>query len=148
MFSEIIMAATDKIQHEGIVTSLSAQTLEVVISSHSACAACHAKSACGMSDTKQKIITVQRPAGEIKVGDKVMVYASTGNAAYSVVLAYVMPSVLIITAVFFLEKTGGNELYSAVISLILLAFYFFTLYLCRNKISKRIKFTIEKTGNY
>lgn len=142
------MADKERIQHEGIVKSVSAQTLEVLINSHSACSGCHAKGACGMSDMKQKIITTIRPAGDIRVGDKVMVYASVGNAFYSVLLAYIMPSILILAAIFFLEKSGSNELTAAVTSLILLIVYFFILYLCRNKISKKIKFTVEKTGNY
>lgn len=142
------MASSSKIQHEGIVTKVTPQTLEVMIQSHSACSACHAKGACGMADAKQKLITIDQVHGQFQVGDKVTVYASTNNAVYSVILAYVMPSILIIATIFFLEKSGSNELYAAISSLVLLAFYFFILYLFRNKISKKIKFTVEKNGNY
>lgn len=141
------MATQNKIQHEGIIKSISTQTLEVVINSHSACSSCHAKGACGMAEMKQKIITVTKPAGNFRPGDKVMVYASAGNAAYSVMLAYIMPSVLILVAIFCLEKSGSSELYAAVISLGLLVIYFFALYLFRNKISKRIKFTVTPIDN-
>ena len=99
-----------------------------------------------MADMKQKIIVAQRPDEEIQVGDKVIVYAAMGNAIYSVILAYVMPSILIIVTIFFLEKSGSNELYAALSSLILLAAYFFIIYLFRNKISKKITFTVEKTA--
>ena len=142
------MAASGKIQHEGIVTKITTQTLEVMIQTHSACSACHAKGACGMSEMKQKYITIDHPQGDFQVGDKVTVYANTNLAVYSVILAYVMPSVLIIVTIFFLERSGNNELYAAISSLILLALYFFILYLFRNKISKKIKFTVEKNGNY
>lgn len=142
------MAGKERVQHEGIVKSISAQTLEVLISSHSACSGCHAKGACGMADVKQKIITAPLPEEEIHVGDKVMVYASLGNAFYSVLLAYIMPSVLILAAIFFLEMSGSGELTAAISSLILLVLYFIILYLSRNKINKKIKFTVEKTGNY
>lgn len=142
------MAKRESVEHEGIIKSLSAQTLEVLISSHSACAECHAKGACGMSDVKQKVIEAQRPAGDFAVGDKVKVYASLNNAFYSVMLAYLLPSVLIISAIFFIEKSGYDELTAAVSSLILLALYFFVLYLCKGRISKKIKFTVEKIGNY
>lgn len=142
------MAGKDRVEHEGTVVSLSAQTLEVLISSHSACSGCHAKGACGMSEVKKKIITARRPGGDIRVGDKVMVYASMNNAFYSVLLAYIMPSILILAAIFFLEKSGSDELMAAVSSLVLLVFYFLIIYLCRNKISKKIRFTVEKIGNY
>lgn len=142
------MAEKERVQHEGIVKSISAQTLEVLINSHTACSGCHAKGACGISEMKQKIITTRRPAGEIRVGDKVMVHASMNNAFYSVLLAYVLPSVLILAGIFLLEKSGLDELLSAISSLILLTFYFLILYLFRNKISRKIKFTAEKTDNY
>lgn len=140
------MANKEKVEHEGIVKSISAQTLEVLINSHSACAGCHAKGACGMADMKQKSITVDRPEGDFHIGDKVMVYASMSNAFYSVFIAYVMPSLLILAAIFFLEKSGISELTAAIGSLTLLVMYFFILYLFRNKISKKISFTVEKTA--
>lgn len=138
------MTAKNSIWHEGIVREVKAQTIEVVIYSHSACSGCHAKGACGMSDTKQKIIIAERPAFEIKAGDRVIVYAAMGNAIYSVVLAYVIPSVLIISAIFFLVRSGVNELTAAITSLVFLTGYFWALYLFRNKIGKKIKFTVNK----
>ena len=44
------MGKSSRVQHEGIVKSISTQTLEVSIISHSACSGCHAKSACGIAD--------------------------------------------------------------------------------------------------
>lgn len=142
------MAGKEKVQHEGIVKSISEKTLEVLINSHSACSGCHAKGSCGMGDAKQKIITVPLPEQEFRVGEQVTVYASLGNAFYSVLLAYIIPSVLIIAAIFFLEIAGKSELTAAVCSLLLLTLYFLVLYLSRNKIKKKIKFTVEKTSNY
>ena len=55
------MGKSSRVQHEGIVKSISTQTLEVSIISHSACSGCHAKSACGIADMKEKVITAQRP---------------------------------------------------------------------------------------
>lgn len=98
------MGKSSRVQHEGIVKSISTQTLEVSIISHSACSGCHAKSACGIADMKEKVITAQRPREELRPGDKVIVYASVNNAFYSVLLAYIMPSILIIATIFFLEK--------------------------------------------
>ena len=142
------MEKKERVQHEGVIKSISTQTLEILIVSRSACAACHAKSACGIADMQQKTITVQRSEGEFHVGDQVMVYASMNHAVYSVILAYIIPSMLILAAIFLLERSGSDELQAAVISLIFLSGYFFILYLLRNKISKQIKFTIEKIDNY
>ncbi len=141
------MAKKERVQHEGVVVKVSTQTLEVLIQSHSACSACHAKGACSMADMKQKMIVTQKPDTDIQIGDKVMVYASMNHAFYSVLLAYILPSILILTAIFFLEKSGSEELTAAITSLILLAVYFFILYLFRNKISHKIRFTVEKSNS-
>ncbi len=138
------MTEKNSIWHEGIVRDVKAQTIEVVIYSHSACSACHAKGACGMSDIKQKVIIAERPAFEIKAGERVVVYAAMGNAVYSVVMAYIIPSILIVSAIFFLVRAGVSELTAAVASLVLLGGYFWALYLFRNKIGKKIKFTVSK----
>lgn len=142
------MAGKERVQHEGIVKSISDKTLEILIVSHSACSGCHAKGACGMDKATQKIISVPLSEEEFQVGDKVTVYASLGNAFYSVLLAYVVPSVLILASIFLLERSGSNELTAAVYSLLLLVLYFGFLYLLRHKINKKIRFTAEKTNNY
>lgn len=138
------MPTTNKVQHEGVVKSLSQKTIDIVIISHSACAECHAKSACGMADRKEKIITAQRPLEEIKPGDPVIIYATTRQATYSVILAYIMPSILLIAGILLMEKCGIGELYAAVYDLMLLAIYFFLLYFLRHKISRNITFTVER----
>ena len=60
------MGKSSRVQHEGIVKSISTQTLEVSIISHSACSGCHAKSASGIADMKEKVITAQRPREELR----------------------------------------------------------------------------------
>lgn len=142
------MAGKNSIWHEGIVRDVAAQTIEVVINSHSACSGCHAKGACGMSDTKQKTVIAERPGFEIKAGDRVTVYATMNNAIYSVALAYVVPSALIILAVFMLVRIGVSELGAACASLAIPAAYFLILYQFRNKIGNKIKFTVEKKDSH
>lgn len=138
------MTGSNRIWHEGVVKEVGAQTIEVAINNHSACSGCHAKGACGMSEVKQKMITATRPGFNITAGDKVIVYAAMGNAIYSVLLAYVIPSVVIVAGLFILLTAGLNEIIAAISSLGLIAAYFFILYLYRNRVGKKIKFTVEK----
>ena len=138
------MAGNNRIWHEGVVKQVAAQTIEVVINNHSACSGCHAKGACGMSDVKQKVIMAARPSFDVAAGDKVMVYAAMGNAVYSVFLAYIIPSVVIVAGLFLLLSAGLSEITAAISSLALIIIYFFILYLCRNRVGKKIRFTIEK----
>lgn len=141
------MAKKEMIQHEGVVVKVSPQELEVLIQSHSACSLCHAGKVCSMADMKQKTIVTERPHTDIRTGDRVIVYARVGHAFYSVFLAYIMPSILILAAIFLMEKSGSDELTAAIAGLVLLTAYFFVLYLSRNKISRRIKFTVEKCNS-
>ena len=69
------MGKSSRVQHEGIVKSISTQTLEVSIISHSACSGCHAKSACGIADMKEKVITAQRPRERLLLGITGLYYA-------------------------------------------------------------------------
>ncbi len=142
------MAKQDKIGHDGIVKKISEQTIEITIVSSSACSACHARGACGMSETQQKTITAVRPSFPVSVGERVTVYASLGNAVYSVVLAYILPTVILLTLLIIFVALGCNETASAGIALGGLVIYFLILYLYREKIGKKIKFTVEKKPEY
>lgn len=77
-----------------------------------------------------------------------MVSANLGNAFYSVLLAYVLPSILILVAIFLFTWWKNDELSAAIFALGITALYFFILYLLRNKIGKKIKFTVESISNY
>ncbi len=144
IFCNIEMAKKGKIGHEGVISKITAQTVEVTISSQSACAGCHAHSVCSAADAKEKKITAQHPGFDISIGEKVMVMASKGNAAYSVVLAYLVPVILILAAIFLLQNAGIDETWAAVGAIIVVAFYYLFLYFFRNNISQKIKFTVEK----
>lgn len=138
------MTKSGKISHDGIVKSIGEQTIEVIINNHSACSGCHAKGICGISEVKQKTITAEKPLFEVKTGDKVTVYGTLDSAAFSVVMAYVLPSVIIIAAIVILTATGSSEIVAAIGSLATTAIYFLILYVNRRRIGKKIKFSIEK----
>lgn len=138
------MAKNNKIGHDGIVRNVTEQMIEVIIQSQSACAGCHAKGACGMADVKQKIITAERPSFPVSPGDRVMVYASLNNAVYSVILAYIIPVLIIITLIYLLLRAGTGETVAAIGALGGIVIYFILLYFNRQRIGRKIKFTIEK----
>lgn len=139
------MASGNRIGHEGIVKRIGQNTVDVIIVSRSACGSCQAKSMCGMAEAVQKTITARRPGFPLRIGEKVKVYAGMGNAAYSVVLAYVLPSVLLVGAIGGITGAGYDEIYAATGALGGLAAYFCIQYLFRKKVGKRIRFSIEKT---
>ena len=131
--------AKNTIEHDGIVTQVADTFIIVTIQSQTACAGCHAKGACGMSEMALKSITAEKPNEEIKIGDKVIVSASTQNAMLSVLLAYIVPSVILTLLIL----AGVSEVMAATLSLIAISAYFICLYLLRNKFAQKIKFKVK-----
>ena len=138
------MNPTETIAHEGIVTKISDDELEIKILAQSACAACHAKSACGMGEQAEKILVVPRPKGkDFVLNQKVNVKMSIGQGNKAAVLAYLIPIILLLTVLFVCLGLGLSEGLSALISIVALIPYYIILYLQRDKLKKRFEYTIE-----
>lgn len=134
----------ETISHEGIVTKITDDELEIKIVSQSACAACHAKSACGMGEQAEKILTVPRPKDQnFSLMQKVNVTMAIGQGNKAAVLAYLIPIVLLLAVLFICLGVGLNEGLSALISIVVLIPYYTILYLQRDKLRKRFEYRIE-----
>lgn len=131
------------IEHEGIVTKVGEDGVSVMILSQSACASCHARGACSVSEMKEKEVRATRPAFPVKVGERVRVAASLRNAMLSTVLAYAAPSAVIIISLAGLLRAGASETIAALGALGLTALYFCILYLFRGHFARKIKFEIK-----
>ena len=134
----------ETIAHEGVVTKITNNILEIKIVAQSACAACHAKSACTMSDQEEKVLTVPRPEGqEFKLFQKVKVTMSVGQGNRAAVLAYLIPIVLLLAVLFVCLGLGVSEGLSALISIAALIPYYLVLYLRRDRLKQRFEYVIE-----
>ena len=134
----------ETVSHEGIVTKISDDTLEVKIIAQSACAACHAKSACTVSDQAEKLLTVPRPENrDFQLLQKVNVVMGVGQGNKAAILAYLVPIIVLLVALFVCLGVGLSEGLSALISIAALVPYYIILYLCRDKLKKRFEYRIE-----
>ena len=134
----------ETISHEGIVTKITDDELEIKILAQSACAACHAKSACGMGEQAKKILTVPRPKGkDFAINQKVNVKMAIGQGNKAAVLAYLIPIILLLAVLFACLSLGLNEGLAALISIVALIPYYIILYLKRDKLKKQFEYTIE-----
>ena len=134
----------ENISHEGVITKVSDDILEIKIIAQSACAACHAKSACTMSDQAEKVLTVPRPKDkEFTLMQKVNVTMAVGQGNKAAVLAYLLPIVLLLAVLFTCLGLGLSEGLSALISIAALVPYYFVLYLRRDKLKKRFEYIVE-----
>ena len=138
------MKNEETISHEGVVTKITDDELEIKILAQSACAACHAKSACGMGEQAEKILTVPRPKDrDFALNQKVNVRMAIGQGNKAAVLAYLIPIVLLLAVLFVCLGLGMNEGLAALVSIIALVPYYIVLYLKRDQLKKRFEYSIE-----
>ena len=138
------MNTQETISHEGIVTKITDEELEIKILAQSACAACHAKSACGMGEQAEKILTVPRPKGQdFSLNQRVNVKMAIGQGNKAAILAYLIPIVLLLAVLFVCLGLGLDDGPAAIISIAALVPYYIFLYLQRDKLKKRFEYTIE-----
>ena len=134
----------ETISHEGIVTKITDDELEIKILAQSACAACHAKSACGMGEQAEKILTVPRPKGkDFTLNQKVNVRMAIGQGNKAAILAYLIPILLLLAVLFACLGLGVNEGLAALISIVALVPYYIVLYLRRDKLKQKFDYIVE-----
>lgn len=136
---------TDIIKHRGIVENIDGSHIRVRIVQTSACSACSVKGHCNASESKEKLIDVFEPkAASYRTGEEVMLYGTTSMGMQAVFLAFGVPFLVLLAALFLaMHFTGRDELASAVIALLALVPYYAVIYLCRSKLSRKFSFTIE-----
>ena len=145
MFSLQKMAV---IKHRGTVESIDGTHVKVKIVQSSACASCSVKGFCGSADRKEKIIDVYDAAHPYMPGDAVLVCEEQSMGMRAVVIAFVVPFVILLAVLFMAMRfSGGNELLSALLSLLVLVPYYTLLYLLRNRIRRNFSFTLKPINN-
>ena len=138
------MKNAETISHEGIVTKITNDELEIKILAQSACAACHAKSACGMGEQAEKTLTVPRPTNkDFALNQKVNVKMAIGQGNKAAVLAYLIPIILLLAVLFVCLGLGLSEGLSALISIVALIPYYIVLYMKRNKLKRQFDYIVE-----
>lgn len=136
------------IKHLGIVESIQDSHLSVRIVQTSACAACSAKGHCSSADSKDKVIDItDTAASSFRVGERVMVVGEMSMGMMAVVLAFIIPFVLLVVSLFLFMALIGNELYAALLSLIILVPYYFVLWLNKTRLKQKFSFTIKPINN-
>ena len=138
----------DIIKHRGIVENIDGSHIQVRIVQTSACSACSIKGHCNASESKDKLIDVydNNPADYYK-GQNVMVNGTTSMGMQAVILAFGVPFLVLFIALYATIRITGNELTAAVAGLLALVPYYFVIYMCRKKLSRKFFFTIEPINN-
>ena len=132
-----------KISHSGIIESIDERCIHVRIVQTSACAACKVASYCNAAESKEKIVDVYKPAGNLKVGDAVTVTASSQIATQALLYGFAYPFVLLVVVLVAVLWLTGNEATAGLSALAALLPYYAVLYLLRNRHREQFAFDIE-----
>ena len=135
----------DIIKHRGIVEKVEGAHVVVRIVQTSACAACSAKGLCNASESKEKQIDVYEVNASYRVGEEVVLIGSTSMGMRAVALAFGVPVLLLILALFVtMRVTDGDALVSSLVALLAVVPYYLVIYFMKDKLNKTFSFTIEK----
>ena len=132
-----------KISHSGIIESIDERCIHVRIVQTSACAACKVASYCNAAESKEKIVDVYKPAGNLKVGDAVTVTASSQMATQALLYGFAYPFVLLVVVLVAVLWLTGNEATAGLSALAALLPYYGVLYLLRKRHRELFAFDIE-----
>ncbi len=139
------MRQNKSIDHIGVVKEVTPKYVEVEIINKSLCSACHAKSACSISDMKAKIIRVPNfLIGNYEVGEEVRVLMKKSMGYKAVWISYVIPLIILLILLLYLPSLNLDEVFSGLLALAGVVLYYIIIYLLRDKIAKKFTFTIEK----
>ena len=116
----------DLIKHQGIVEKVDGRHVIVRIVQTSACAACSAKGLCNASESKEKQIDVYESNPSYRIGEEVVLCGSTTMGMRAVFLAFGIPVLLLLFALFATMRiTDGDALLSAIVAMLAIIPYYF-----------------------
>ena len=119
--------------------------MRVAIEVNEACGSCASRKACSMGQSEKREITVYTAdASDYSVGEQVEVGAKQTLGVVAVLLCYVAPLMVLVASLATAVALGTPDGIAALVSLSSILIYYAILYLFRNRISKRIIFTINK----
>lgn len=135
------------IKHQGIVAGIESAILKVKITQTSACAACSAKGMCHASEQKEKCIDIPfiPEQSQYQIGDSVTIMGKESMGLKAVLLAFVLPFCILITALaIILHLFPGREAEAALASMACLIPYYLILYAFREKVGRAFTFELEQ----
>ena len=138
------MAKKNEIVHSGKVIEMTPDFTSVEITVSSACASCHAKSLCGMSEEQDKVIMLPTdPYATYNVGDQVQVCTKMTMGLKAAWISYVIPLAVLMALILILTSVGVNEFISAGAAIAGVGLYYFVIWLFRERLNNEFTFYIK-----
>ena len=131
------------IRHKGVITGT--DPLKAEILTESACASCHARGYCSLSEKKRKEITrLKEPAGwEPYVGQEVYIEMRTRLGFKALWYGMAFPAIILGVAIALGVLFRFAELLQGVIAIMSVGIYYFVLYLLKDRVQNDFYFTVH-----
>ncbi len=137
------MAKKNEITHPGRIVEITPDFTTVEITVSSACASCHAKGLCGMSEEEDKVIMVPTDPYTLRaVGDEVTVKTKMTMGLKAVWISYVIPLVILLILILSLSAVFEKEYMTGLVSIAGVALYYFGIWLFKDRLSNEFVFYI------
>ena len=141
------MAKRNEIVHAGKILEMTPDFTSVEIMVSSACASCHAKSLCGMSEEQEKVIMLPTdPYATYNVGDQVQVCTKMSMGLKAAWISYTIPLIILVALILSLTSLGVNGPISAVSAVGGVALYYFIVWLLRDRLQNEFVFYIKNNN--
>jgi len=135
----------DSIRHDGIIRNIDDKYYYVSIIAQSACASCHTKGICNISEIQEEIIEIPLKENKIyKKGDKVEILMEKTLGAKAVMLGYVIPFIILLITLIVSLSLFENEGVAGLISIGILIPYYLFLYFIKDRLKKTFVFKIRE----
>ena len=138
------MEKKNEIIHSGKILEITPDFTTVQILVSSACASCHAKAMCGMSEEEEKVIMVPTdPYADHKVGDEVQVMTKMSMGLKAVWISYVIPLAILMILILSLSSVFDNEYLCGLVAIAGVALYYFVIWLFKDRLANEFVFYIK-----
>ena len=139
------MKQPSQIEHKGTVALVGRNFVRVDIEVMEACGSCSSRKACAMgASEKREIMIYTDEAQAYSIGEVVNISAKQSLGVMAVILCYIVPLVVLVTALAIAIMIGLSEGVAAILSLASTSIYFGLLALFRDRLSRKVIFKINK----
>lgn len=138
----------NEITHKAKVIDMTPEYTTVEILVPSACAECHAKGLCGVSESEEKVLSLPTdPYATYNAGDEVTLCTKKSMGYKAVWISYVIPlavlMILILSLLKIFEGTQAKEAIAGLGALGGVAVYYFVIWLLRDRLKNEFVFYIK-----
>lgn len=133
------------IEHKGRVVFVDGDRIDVEMTVEGACATCKAAKACGMGESKDKVVSLLTASAHMyEAGDEVIVSIEKKMGIKAATYAYIFPFFIMVAVLLIMFGIGLPESVAGFSALGSIAVYYLILSFFRHRIEKEIIFNLRK----